>query len=162
MNTRGIHQGRSIHLIDIENQLGTPFFCAEAVDAWFKDYVRRVDYRTGDLVVVGTSARDTVWEVERSVVPCRKIFRVGVDGADRALQEVMWGEELPTRFDRILCASGDGGFTDVVIALGCLGAHVVVVSRSSCLSKRLRLAATEVITLPEDGFYTPPAAQQAA
>lgn len=162
MNMQGIHQGRSIHLVDIENQLGTPFFNTQAVDAWFEDYARLVDYRTEDLIVVGTSTWRTVWEVERSVVPCRKLFRRGPDGADQVLQQVMWEEELPARFDRVLCASGDGGFTDAVAALGSLGAHVVVVSRLSCLSKRLRLAASEVITLPEDRFYTPPAARQAA
>ncbi|MFI7743742.1 hypothetical protein [Kocuria rhizosphaericola] len=162
MNTLKMRRRRSIHLIDIENQLGTPFFCAEQVNAWFDDYVHLVDYQTGDLIVVGTTARPTVWELERSTVPCRKLFRLGPDGADRVLQEVMWEENLPTRFDRIVCASGDGGFTDVVAALGAAGGHVVVVSQLSRLSKRLRLAAAEVITLPEDRFYTPPATQQAA
>ncbi|EYT53304.1 hypothetical protein H488_0107460 [Kocuria sp. UCD-OTCP] len=156
------HRGRSIHLIDIENQLGTPFFVAEAVNGWFEDYARLANYQLGDLVVVGTTARATVWEIERSAVPCRKLFRLGPDGADRVLQEVMWDENLPARFDRIVCASGDGGFTDVVAALGAAGGCVVVVSRLSCLSKRLRMAAGEVIVLPENRFYTPPTARQAA
>lgn len=93
---------------------------------------------------------------------CRPLFREGPDGADLALQKVMWEERLAERFPRIVCASGDKGFTDVVAALGAIGAHVVVASRLSCLANRLRMAASEVILLPENEPYIAHAARMVA
>lgn len=60
MTTHSIREDRSIHLIDIENQLGTSCIEAAAIDAWFQHYGRLVEHRTGDLIVMATSTRHTI------------------------------------------------------------------------------------------------------
>lgn len=148
MNTDQIRQGRSIHLIDIENQLGTPYCEASRIQAWFQDYARMTEYAPGDLIVMGSSSTQTLFQIHASGITCRKVLQRGRDGADIALLQVMEGEDLSQRFERIYCASGDHAFTDVVSWLGG-DAQMIVVSRPSGLSKRLRMAACDVIFMPE-------------
>jgi NYN domain len=139
---------RSIHLIDIENQLGTGLLDSEAVTAFFECYKVAVAPGRLDHFVVAVSSRQGLLELPLSSMKgFRLLYRPGHDGGDLALQEVMFRENLGARFDKVICASGDGGFVEAVTHLTSQGTRVVVVAPQKSLAKRLRLAAHQTIEL---------------
>lgn len=138
--------GRAIHLIDIENQLGTGRIDSEGVTRFFGEYGTCVGL--GPLDQVAVSSIEALQAVHLSSMRgCRLLFKPGHDGADLMLQEVMMSENIADRFERAICASGDGGFLDAVAYLTTRGVRVTVVSQGRSLAKRLRLAAHETIEL---------------
>ncbi|MGF4043633.1 hypothetical protein ACX800_21700 [Paenarthrobacter nitroguajacolicus] len=139
---------RSIHLLDIENMLSTGEIEVRAINAVFADYKEQVPMGKDDLVVVGVSSAEGLLAVGMSDLRnARLLYRPSKDGADLALQGVLDGEQLEARFALVHVASGDGGFSRSVAALAGRGARVTVVSRTESLSKRLRLAAHQIIEL---------------
>lgn len=139
---------RSIHLIDIENQLGTGLVGSETVTAFFESYRASVAPGSLDHIVVAVSSREALLELPLSSMRgFRLLYKPGHDGADLALQEVMMSENLSARFDTVICASGDGGFVDAVTHLTSQGTRVVVVAPPKSLAKRLRVAAHQTIDL---------------
>lgn len=56
---------------------------------------------------------------------------------------------LPASVERVVLATGDGGFADVAAELCGAGREVVVVAERRKTSARLRTAATAVVELPE-------------
>jgi len=81
---------------------------------------------------------------------CRLLFTLGPDGADKALQEVMLREGLPSRFQTVVCATGDGGFVNAVAYLTAQGTRVIAVAPSGSIAKTMRLAAHQTIELSSD------------
>jgi hypothetical protein len=73
--------------------------------------------------------------------------RSGPNGADLALLDVLRNEDVSARFTHVAIGSGDGLFAEEAARLGAVGVRVSVVSRRRSLSKRLALAAGEVIYL---------------
>jgi hypothetical protein len=73
--------------------------------------------------------------------------RSGPDGADLELLDVIWHEDVATRFTHVVIGSGDGTFVNAVQALSDGGVWVTVVSRWDSLSPRLAHAARDVIFL---------------
>ena len=91
-------------------------------------------------------------EPVEAVVP--DVFvRSGPDGADLELLDVIWHEDVATRFSHIVIGSGDGTFVNAAQALSDGGVWVTVVSRWGSLSPRLAHAARDVVYLD-----TPPRA----
>ncbi len=79
----------------------------------------------------------------------QRLMRSGENGADLALLESYSADEMALKFDRVVIGSGDGIFTDLVVQLSHFGCQVAIVSRSKSLSKRLRLAASTIVLLPD-------------
>jgi len=140
---------RTLHLIDIENQLGTGDIKADEITkfmAFYKDVAR---VQETDHVIIAVSSSDGLLELAKAHTgPCRYLHKPGRDGADHELQNVMLLENIAERFDRIVLASGDGGFVDAVLALGQQDAYVTVIGRVGHISKRLQLVARPMIELP--------------
>jgi hypothetical protein len=140
---------RSMHLIDIENQIGSPRCTPEEILRWFSLYTATVPIKHGDLAIIGVTNIHNRFAVENSGITARVVHQFGPDGADLALQEVMRDEALDRRFGTIYCVSGDGGFTEQVGRMGGGAAEVIVVARPLALARRLRLAAARVVLMPD-------------
>lgn len=136
---------RTLHLIDVENLCGVPLPTREQVAQVRASYQAHI--AEGDIVVVASShlAFLTVGWAWSGV---RHLLRSGPDGADLALLEVLVLERVEERFGRVIIGSGDGIFAASVAELGRSGVPVTVISRPMSLSRRLRMAAHEVV-----GFY---------
>lgn len=137
---------RSLHLIDVENLTGSGTPSTVDLVARRGQYVSLGLVGPRDHLVVASNpyiAVDvgTTWDGARLTVAH------GPDGADRALAEIVLTERVDRRYDRVIVASGDAYFVDVVVALQDAGVPVTVVSRRDALSARLRLAATAVVMI---------------
>jgi hypothetical protein len=92
--------------------------------------------------------------------------RSGPDGADHALLDVLSGENIVDRFPHVVLVSGDGIFSEPIAEIGREGVRTTIVARRRSLSRRLRMAAHEVLYLPDPphfpGDFPPPAHQQSA
>jgi hypothetical protein len=144
-------RGRSMHLIDIENQLGTGRITSVAASAFFENYKATVGLGEADQVVVAVSSIEALMELPLSSMRhCRLLCTLGHDGADKALQDVMWNEALPERFPTVICATGDGGFVKAVAHLTSQGTCVIAVAPSRSIAKTMRMATHETIELSSD------------
>lgn len=138
-------RGRRLVLVDIENVVGGAVLHEDAA-RWAKEQVRRVLLaRATDHVVIGTSHIGLV-PVGCAWTNLRYVIGSGPDGADHALLEVL-DENVEERFDEIVLISGDGIFTDRLVALAAQGLHVTVVAHRDGLAKRLRMAAHQIFYL---------------
>lgn len=146
MSHRINSQSRTIHLIDIENLCGQPVVTVERAREARAAYENRITIGEHDLIVVASSrmsafAAYAVWP------EARRLWRDGKDGADICLAQVITFEGLPERFNRVVLASGDGGFTEFVEYLTARNVTVDVVGLERHLAYRLAIAATRCITL---------------
>ena len=138
-------QNRTLHLVDIENLLGTPRPCKSSVQEGLELYGGLVDISGPNQMIVACN------HGAAQVVGCclgegpRLLLRSGPDGADHALLDVLEHEDVENRFTSLVLASGDGIFTDRVTSLTSSGIPVTVVARRGSLSPRLQLASTQVI-----------------
>ncbi|MBC9820514.1 hypothetical protein [Terrabacter sp. MAHUQ-38] len=152
---------RELHLIDVENLIGTPYFTAAAVRALRSAYNCVSQAATGALQVIGTSAASNVLIAALAWGSARPVFENGPDGADRALLAA--GEFAPERrFGRIVIGSGDHVFAFYAADLQSKGVEVTVVCRPEALSRKLLLAVNDVRYLPHiDSGPTAPASHGA-
>lgn len=147
-------QNRTLHLVDIENLLGTPRPCESSVMEGLDLYGELVDVSGPNQMIVACNHG-----AAQAVGCClgegpRLLLRSGPDGADHALIDVLDHENVQHRFASLVLASGDGIFAEHVAALTSLGIPVTVVARRGSLNPRLELASTRVIffepvTLPD-------------
>lgn len=147
MQTDVLRRGRTFHAVDVENLVGGSPFTAADVTSAAHAYLNRVGVSPGDAVVIacGVGNAFTVFFSWPGV--SRKVVGSGLDGADRALLEVLLTENIPARFERVVIASGDGIFAPAASHLSRLGAEVVIASRPEALSGLLS-ADYPSITLP--------------
>jgi hypothetical protein len=139
---------REIHLVDIENLLGSPQF-SEADVRHLHSLYAQVSQAAGNAqVVVGSSSAQALIVAGFGWPAARQIWLPGTDGADRALLEVAATEHLASRFERVVIGSGDGIFAAAAASLQVAGCAVTVVSRAESLSSRLRLAVSDIRLLP--------------
>lgn len=132
---------RTIHLVDLENMVGSSHLTESAVRQAWQAYVRCGVVAAGDHVIVATSHHNFLaagfgWPNARHLV------RSGPNGADLALQEVMAAERLEQRFGACILVTGDGGFAHPVAALIGRGLRVGVLAPNGRMSAALKLAAT--------------------
>lgn len=138
---------RRLHVIDVENLLGTgrPL---PAELAWCERTYRSLGIvGPHDLVVVASNPSIGL-DVGRCWLSRRLVVGHGPDGADHALLRVLTQERIDRCFTHVVLASGDGIFADPVAWLQDRHVEVTVVSRATALSARLRLAATGWIEFP--------------
>lgn len=76
----------------------------------------------------------------------RYVVRSGRDGADLALLDVL-SENVVDRFDRLVVASGDGIFTNVVAEIAADGVDVTVIGSRGHVARSLQMAASRVVYL---------------
>jgi hypothetical protein len=137
---------RRLHLVDIENLAGASLPGLGEVREVRALYTERLAFGSLDQVEVASSHLTLV---NAALGWPRAHYRVrsGPNGADLALLDVLHYENVPTRFTHVAIGSGDGVFADAAAGLAAAGVWVTVVSRRCSLSRRLELAAREVIFL---------------
>jgi hypothetical protein len=138
MSATTIPAGRTLHLIDIENLLGSPRVTGPQVAAAYERALAAGAYREGDLVYV--AANPWMWRELAFAphTPCRMLIAHGEDGADLALLAQAAPEWVVKRFDRLVIGSGDGIFAARAEAIADLGVEVEVVCGVGHMSKKLR------------------------
>lgn len=138
---------RHIVFIDIENLARMP--CPEHLDVSVAELKVREFIPDLDQVqcVVACSHR-AARAVAFAFPGALHRWKSGPNGADLALIEEMSDLRMMRRFDRVTLFSGDGIFADSMAALAAAGIETTVVSWDHRLSRRLRIAAQHVVTLP--------------
>lgn len=140
-----------LHLIDVENLLGTPWFTRHAVADLRRVYDTVSAASNPAHYLVGTSASQNLVEAGLGWGQGQLVFSKGKDGAERAmLAEVTLA--AASRYDRVVIGSGDGIFADLAASLQSVGIAVRVVSRQRSLSKALSLAVQDARFLPESNL----------
>jgi hypothetical protein len=137
---------RTLHLVDIENLVGTGLPAEWEVARICRAYASRVAIGEMDQVIIGCNHK-ALPSAGFGWPGARYLVRSGPDGADTELLSVISGEEVAARFTHVVIGSGDGAFTWAAAALGSAGRKVTVVSRRAGLARTLRLAAQNVIYL---------------
>jgi hypothetical protein len=148
---------RRLHLVDIENLIGSARPTLRDAATCCERYAERAPLGPNDLVIVACN-HGAATAVGYGWRGARVLLRSGRDGADMALLEVIAHENVTARFEAVVVASGDGCFAEAVAWLGSLGIEVTVVSNERALSRRLRLAAKHVVMLDADPVPAQPAA----
>ncbi|MCG5213734.1 PIN domain-containing protein [Streptosporangium soli] len=143
---RNLSFGRTVHLLDVENLVGSARPGTREVATMMTHYRRRVPAGVMDQYVVAVN-HGALLTVGMALTGVQLLARSGRDGADNALREVIMLDHLDARFERVVIGSGDGIFTELAAWLAGLGMLVVVVSRPGALSHGLRRTAREVIPL---------------
>ena len=137
-----------LHLIDVENLMGTPWFTHHAV----ADLRRTYDAVSGAAhdahFLVGTSAAGNLLEAGLGWGQGQLVFDRGKDGAERAILAAL-PIAAAVRYDLVVIGSGDGVFAEFAAALQAAGVGVRVVSRQRSLSTALSLAVRDKRFLPE-------------
>jgi hypothetical protein len=141
---------RRLHLVDIENLAGASLPGLGEVREVRALYAERLALGSLDQVEVASSHLTLV---NAALGWPRAHYRVrsGPNGADLALLDVLRYENVPGRFTHVAIGSGDGVFAEAAAGLAAAGVWVTVVSRRRSLSRRLELAAREVIFLDSLG-----------
>jgi hypothetical protein len=137
---------RTLHLVDIENLAGAAIPSLVQVMDVQDRYARSLSLGVDDHVVMASS-RLGFMNAALGWPHARYRVRSGPDGADLELLDVIWHEDVATRFTHVVIGSGDGTFVNAVQTLSDGGVWVTVVSRWGSLSPRLAHAARDVIYL---------------
>ena len=131
--------GRTMHLVDVENLMGGPQSGIMTVADALDDYEAAAGYRHGDHMVI--AAHPSIAFLAGLARPGRVVRAAhGKDGADLALLGCIAAQNLARRFDRVVIGSGDGIFASPVRMLRAEGVRVQVVSRPGSLAFDLRVA----------------------
>ena len=135
---------RSLHLVDVENLLGTPRPLQSDVMPLAAEYAELAGIGPRDHVVIASShiCASTVWYEWPGAA--RRLLASGPDGADNALLGVLACEQAAQRFGRVVIASGDGIFAEAAARLQMGGTDVTVVCGVGSLARRLQMAVLDV------------------
>ncbi|WP_326829128.1 hypothetical protein OIE13_31600 [Streptosporangium sp. NBC_01810] len=144
---RSLCDGRSIHLLDIENLTASSLPTTAEVGQTMNEYREHVPIGPMDQFIVAVNPRSMV-NVGIAIRGVQLLIRSGADGADRALVEAAVSGRIDLRFERVVIGSGDGYFADLAAWLAAAGLHVTVVSRPASLNWRLYAAAGDITYLP--------------
>lgn len=140
---------RRLIIIDIENVIGEAVHTQEQVE-WARTLITNaLELRGDEQIVIGTSHFGAI-EVHLGWKGPRLVVRSGIDGADKALIDVLSSENVSDRFTEVVVVSGDHLFAEPVSRLAGNGVHVTVLSHAESLSKRLQFAAGAVVTFTKD------------
>lgn len=153
MNIRHINTAnRELHLIDIENELGTGQVKATDI-ARFRTYYLKANNVPADAhIVVASSSSQNLLESAFGWPGARTVWFPGHDGADRALLEIAYEENVEKRYDKVVIASGDHIFAEAADALQNLGVKVKVFARAVFISVLLQSTCHEVLLYSADDF----------
>jgi hypothetical protein len=146
--------GRRLHLVDVENLVGSPRPTAAEIWACQRRNADLVRPGGQDLCMVACS-HGAGAEVAYNWPKAMHMWRSGPDGADLALLGVLTGESVSDRFESVVLASGDGLSAEPATELARCGVHVTVLANRRSLSRRLELASAAVVLFDSE---LPPAA----
>ncbi len=134
----------ALHVIDLENLMGTAAPTPEEVRFAYAAYTLAAAPEHQDRWVLGTShfCAQRAWLVWPT--HCKRVTRSGPNGADLALLSFLEVPQNITPFSHITIGSGDGIFATKATELRSQGIEVTVVSRPSSLSGRLAAVASAV------------------
>ena len=146
MSATDVPAGRALHLVDLENVIGDPWATGPGVAEVYETVLTTGGHRAGDIVVVAANR----WLLAElgfvAHTSCQKLVAHGPDGADLALLDWADASWIVQRFERLVVASGDGIFADVVRAARDAGLEVDVVFGGGAVSNRIR--ALDAVLLP--------------
>ncbi len=133
-----------MHVIDLENLMGTAKPTPEQVRFAYAAYALAATPEHQDRWVLGTSyfCAQRAWLAWPT--HCKRVTGSGPDGADLALLSFLEVPQNVTPFSHITIGSGDGIFATRATELRQEGIEVTVVSRPSSLSGKLAAAASAV------------------
>jgi hypothetical protein len=137
---------RTLHAVDIENLAGTGLPSPSQVSDVQGLYIAQLGFGADDQVVMAASHLGLL-NAAVAWPHARYRVRSGPNGADLELIDVLMHEDIPARFTHVVIGSGDGLFVRAALALIAGGVRVTVASRPGCLSRTLRLAASDVVYL---------------
>ncbi len=137
---------RRLHLVDIENLAGSSLPGLSQVREALGLYADCLAFGAMDQVEVASSHL-TLLNAAPGWPHAHYRVRSGPDGAGLALLDVLRHENVAKRFTHVAIGSGDHLFAEDAARLAAQGVWVTVVSRQRSLSRRLALAAREVIYL---------------
>lgn len=147
---RGRIGKRHLVLVDIENIAGNP--CPTDLDLAVVQYELRKAIPDLDRAPCFVACSHRAAKTVAFAFPGgRRRWRSGPDGADLALIEEMRDLRVMVQFSRVTLCSGDGIFAESLTALAAIGIETTVVSTADRLSRRLRLAAHQIVILPGSG-----------
>jgi hypothetical protein len=153
MNIRHIKTtNRELHLIDIENELGTDAIRAGDIARFRTFYIEANNVPAHAHIVVATSSSQSLLEAAIGWPGARTVWLPGQDGADRALLEVAFEENVEKRYDKIVIASGDHIFAEAAETLQNLGVKVKVFARAVFVSVILQSVCKDVELYTADDF----------
>jgi NYN domain len=136
--------GRILHLIDLENLVGSADFSREEAARVHRGYVQVAPFGAIDQIVLATSHHAAAPAWFGWPATARRLVRSGQNGADLALLRVLACESVATRFDRVVIGSGDGIFAYEAARLQAAGVAVAVVALHAALSRQLGFAVRDV------------------
>lgn len=135
---------RELHLIDIENELGTGHV-KEADIALFRTFYLKANNVPADAhIVVASSSSQNLLASAFGWSGARTVWLPGHDGADRALLEIAYKENVEKRYSKVVIASGDHIFAEAAVELQNLGVKVKVFASAVFISLILRAACENV------------------
>ncbi|MEU8265805.1 NYN domain-containing protein [Sphaerisporangium sp. NPDC049002] len=141
-----LRRGRAMHLLDIENLVGSTRPTTSEVEEVMTIYEALVPTGVMDHYVVAVN-HTALLAVGIAFHGVRLLARSGPDGADSALAETAYLDRIDLRFERVVIGSGDGFFVSLARWLTEAGLHVTVVARPGSLSRRLSTAVRDIIPL---------------
>lgn len=137
-------EGRTLHLVDIENLMGGPLGGDELLRNVSRAYRSSARMAVGDHAIVACNPTLLLptkleWEANRVLVG------FGPDGADRRLlAELTSHRWVVSHFDRVVIGSGDGIFSRRASILRHHGVRVEVVALRGAIARRLQRAVDQV------------------
>src|SRR5258705_8180813 len=145
-SARSRFPARRLHLVDIENLAGDSLPSLSQIRQALGLYADCLAFGAMDQVEVASSHL-TLLNAALGWPHAHYRVRSGPDGADLALLDVLWHENIANRFTHVAIGSGDHLLAEAAAHLADQGAWGTVVSRRRGLAPRLALAAREVIFL---------------
>lgn len=143
---------RELHLIDIENELGAGRVKAHDIARFRAFYLAVNNVPANAHIVVAASSSQNLLEAAVGWPGARTVWLPGHDGADRALLEVAYEENVEKRYDKVVIASGDHIFAEAAETLQNLGVQVKVFARAVFVSVILRAACKDVQLYSAEDF----------
>jgi len=140
---------RVLHLIDVENLAGGSFCSLQGVETTADEYLSLILPTGEDIYVIATSCNNAPAACFGWPTSAQRLMRSGENGADLALLNAYEPLEITSKFSRVVIGSGDGIFAELAIQLTTLGCEVTIVSRPDALSKRLQMAANNIVLLSD-------------
>ena len=138
---------RELHVLDIENMLGSGRFSENDVSNLAASYSRSVRPSEDAHIIAAASSEDGAAAIGFGWPGLRLCWKPGRNGADECLVEVLESEHVASRFDHVYIASGDWIFTDSAIAIAKAGCRVTVVSGRGKLSTGLTHSCSDIRSL---------------
>lgn len=149
LRSEELRRGRTLHVLDVENLVGTPFMTADEAGWVMQRYRLEVTPSSGDLAVMACNPQ-AAFDVRPAWPDALLRVRAGEDGADLALLAELHSSNIARRFARVVIASGDHIFSATAWALRRSGVVVAVAIGRGALAHDLRRAASVIYDLHLD------------